>query len=169
MYFSFVEYYEARWKNYEMAADYVITLGHWIIHTHNILKRNRSTGYAYEGIVSAYSVAKKRLEESDGDDTRAQDALNELTWTIDQGLYSLTQWQVGGPLAEKNQFLVEHPTTEKIALGGVMNGHDLAPLRIDVTQHQMHSIMMALQHAYPDPDDDSQGNSNDSGDEVEEE
>jgi hypothetical protein len=54
-------------------------------------------------------------------------------------------WQVGGPLAHTNKYLVKHPTDEKIAIGGIMNAKNLAPLRIDTTQHQMHAVMMALE------------------------
>ena len=148
-----VEYYNARWRDYNLAGNYVISLANWIIHTHDILARPKNTAYAYEGIISAYAVAKDRLEDSDGEDSRTEEALHDLSGTIDQGLFSLTQWQVGGPLAIKNKFLVEHPTTEKIALGGVMNAKYLAPLRIDVTQHQTHALMMALESVYLDPDD----------------
>ena len=54
-------------------------------------------------------------------------------------------WQVGGPLAHTNKYLKKHPTDEKIAIGGIMNAKNLAPLRIDTTQHQMHAVMMALE------------------------
>lgn len=143
------------------SADYVIALGHWIIHTHEILERPKNTGYAYEGIISAYAVAKNRLEESNGEDTRAQDAINDFSWTIDKGLYSLTSWQVGGPLAGKNKFLLNHPTNEEIAIGGVMNARNLAPLRIDTTQHQMHALMMALNTVYLDGDQPVPGEGDD--------
>lgn len=51
----------------------------------------------------------------------------------------------GGPLAHTNKYLKKHPTDEKIAIGGIMNAKNLAPLRIDTTQHQMHAVMMALE------------------------
>jgi hypothetical protein len=43
---------------------------------------------------------------------------------------------------------VKHPTDEKIAIGGVMNASNQAPLRIDTTQHQMHALIMALDTIY---------------------
>jgi len=47
-------------------------------------------------------------------------------------------------LAQNNEFLINNPTNEKIAIGGIMNAKNRAPLRIDTTQHQMHAVMMAL-------------------------
>jgi UDP-N-acetylmuramoyl-tripeptide--D-alanyl-D-alanine ligase len=135
----FTEYYHAKWKDYEVYGDYVIVLAHWIIHTHEILWKNRNTGYAYEGIISAYQIAKERGH---------REAINDFEYTIDEGLYELGRWQVGGPLANKNNFLVEHPTDEAIAVGGVMNAVNQSPLRIDTTQHQMHAVMMAMAEVY---------------------
>jgi len=132
----FTEYYYANWKDHEYFGDLVLVLAHWIIHTHEILERNANTGYAFEGIISAYRIAETRNHE---------EAKADLSYTIDEGLYKLGSWQVGGPLAHTNDFLVQNPTNEKIAIGGVMNGEDEAPLRIDTTQHQMHAVMMALE------------------------
>jgi UDP-N-acetylmuramoyl-tripeptide--D-alanyl-D-alanine ligase len=135
----FTEYYEARYNNYELFGDYVIMLGHWIIHTHEILDRPKNTGYAHEGIISAYTIAKARNHP---------DALQDFAYTIDKGLYRLTQWQVGGPLAHENSFLESNPTEEKIAVGGIMNGRADPSIRIDTTQHQMHSLMLAATLVY---------------------
>jgi len=135
----FTEYYEARWRDYEVFGDFVIVLGHWIIHTHDILNRSLNTGYAYEGIISAFTIAKARGHQT---------ALNDFAYTIDQGLFRLTQWQVGGPIAQMNSFLVKNPTSDKIAIGGIMNSRNDPKLRIDTTQHQMHSLMMALSFVY---------------------
>jgi len=132
----FAEYYSAEWEDYEYYGDLVLVLAHWIVHTHRILNRNANTGYAFEGIISAFRIAKKRGHK---------EALADLAYTIDEGLYELGSWQVSGPLAHTNNFLVRNPTDEKIAVGGVMNARDLAPLRIDTTQHQMHAVMMALE------------------------
>ena len=48
-------------------------------------------------------------------------------------------------MAHTNKFLKKHPTDENIAIGGIMNAKNKAPLRIDTTQHQMHAVMMALE------------------------
>lgn len=133
------EYYQAQWTDYELYGDYVIVLAHWVIHTHEILDRNRNTGYAFEGIISAYQIAQDRGDKA---------ALEDFAYTIDEGIHNLCTWQVGGPLAGNNPFLVKHPTEETVAVGGIMNAVDLAPLRIDTTQHQMHALMMALTTVY---------------------
>lgn len=51
-------------------------------------------------------------------------------------------------MARINDFLLKHPTDEKLAVGGIMNAEDLSPLRIDTAQHQMHAVMMALETVY---------------------
>lgn len=133
------EYYQSGWLDADMFGDFVLMLSHWIIHTHEILLRPKNTGYAFEGIISAYEIAKDRKDE---------DMLQRLQVVIDQGLYKLSTWQVGGPLADKNPFLVKHPTSEKIAIGGIMGSKDGGDLRIDTTQHQMHALIMALTTVY---------------------
>ena len=77
--------------------------------------------------------------------------LNDLAYTIDTGLYKLTGWQVGGPLQHGNSFLLKYPTNDPLAVGGIMNHRERPPLRIDVTQHQMHAVILALKYVYPRP------------------
>ncbi len=126
-----------------MLGDLTLTLGWWMIHVHRTLERRRNTAYAYEGLIQAYRVAAER-------DDRA--AIDELGDVIDAGLTKLTSWQVGGPLAYRNEFLAAHATDDPLAVGGVMNHRREAPLRIDVTQHQMHAVILALENAYPPAD-----------------
>jgi UDP-N-acetylmuramoyl-tripeptide--D-alanyl-D-alanine ligase len=136
---AFWEYQDAGWEHAEALGDYVLSLGWWMLHTHHTLERRRNTAYAYEGIVPAYRIALAR-----GDERAAAD----LAFTIDRGLRTLTSWQVGGPLAAENPYLAAHPTDDPLAVGGVMNAASEPPLRIDVAQHQMHAVILALQHVY---------------------
>ena len=135
------EYFHSHWEQFQVAGDFVVSLGHWILEVHRVLGRNRNTGYAFEGIISAYQIAKKR---------NLVEISRNFKCAIDTGLYKLTTWQVGGPLANENQFLQRHPTDETIAIGGVMNARNLPALRIDTTQHQMHALIMALEIVYPE-------------------
>ena len=136
---AFWEYQDAGYKHGETLADYVLSLGWWMLQTHHTLKRSRNTAYAYEGIIHAYKVALARNNP---------DAINDLAYTIDKGLYKLTSWQVGGPLQARNKFLTANQTKDPLAVGGIMNHKRKAPLRIDVTQHQMHAVTLALENAY---------------------
>jgi UDP-N-acetylmuramoyl-tripeptide--D-alanyl-D-alanine ligase len=145
---AFWEYHDTEWKNARVFDDYVLAMGGWMLHVHRTLERSRNTAYAYEGIIPAYVVAKERGHGP---------ALNDLGWTIDQGLTKLTSWQVGGPLWERNAFLMAHQTQDPLAIGGVMNAQDKAPLRIDVTQHQMHAVIMALRHVYTESAETKEG------------
>ncbi|HCP45823.1 MAG TPA: hypothetical protein DIU15_07265 [Deltaproteobacteria bacterium] len=146
---AFAEYYQAQWKDYELYGDIALTLGWWMIHTHKTLTRNRNHAYAVEGLIAAWRIANMR------GDIKAQ---NDLLYSIDKSLNKLSRWQIGGPLASKNKFLVANPTKDPMAQGGIMNARKPsgAPvkkdvshqLRIDVTQHQMHAVTMALEHIY---------------------
>lgn len=142
---SFVEYYEAGWKDAELFADVTLALGWWMAHTHETLDRRRNHAYAIEGLISAWRIAKMR------GDVPAQ---TDLLYVLDRSLFKLSAWQIGGPLAKNNSWLMSNNTDDPMAQGGVMNarkpsGRDVGKdvshqLRIDVTQHQMHAVTMAL-------------------------
>jgi UDP-N-acetylmuramoyl-tripeptide--D-alanyl-D-alanine ligase len=117
-------------------GDTVLELADWIIDTHHILSRTRNTGYAFEGIIHAYALAKQR-----GDARRAK-----LACAIDIGLERLIGWQVGGPLP--NRYTAGSGADDGKSLGGVQNAAFESPLRIDVTQHQMHAAVLARRYVY---------------------
>ena len=146
---SFLEYYLAKWKDYEVYGDTAIALGWWMTHTHATLSRGRNHAYAVEGIISAWRIAQLR------GDIPAQ---TDLLYTLDRSLYKLSGWQIGGPLADTNKYLRKNAPDDPLAQGGVMNarkpsGADVRrdvshQLRIDVTQHQMHAVTMSLEDVY---------------------
>jgi hypothetical protein len=138
---AFWEYHHAGWNQSETIADTLLSLAWWMIYTHKTHSRARNTAYAYEGFIPALTIARMR-----GDQAAAAD----LAHTIDTGLFKLTSWQVGGPLANENPFLKANPSDDPLAVGGVMNHSREAALRIDVTQHQMHAVILALEHVYLD-------------------
>ena len=134
---AFWEYHDAGWEDSEYYGDYVVNMAWWMIYTHRTLQRTRNTAYAYEGIIYAYQIAKSR-----GFDT----ASSTLAYTIDKGLSKLTSWQVGGPL--ENRYLRSFAEFPAVAVGGIMNHRKEPLLRIDVTQHQMHAVILALKYSY---------------------
>jgi|GEM_PF-1150749 len=146
---SFAEYYQAKWKDYEIIGDVGLSLGWWMTHTHATLKRRRNHAYAIEGLLADWRIANWR------GDVEAQ---TDLLYTLDRSLHKLSTWQIGGPLAGENKWLVANNTDDPMAQGGVMNAvkpsgapvkKDVShQLRIDVTQHQMHAVSMALDHVY---------------------
>ncbi len=138
---AFWEYQDAGWRQAEAFADYALVMSWWMIHTHHTLRRTRNTAYACEGMVPGLRVARAR-----GD----KDAIHDIEHTLDLTLLKLTSWQVGGPLQWANAFLSQRATRDQLAIGGVMNHAAEAPLRIDVTQHQMHAVIMMLDHVYAD-------------------
>jgi UDP-N-acetylmuramoyl-tripeptide--D-alanyl-D-alanine ligase len=141
---AFWEIHDAGWENAETFGDCVLSLAWWMIHTHATLTRQRNTAYAYEGLIHAYQIAQSR-----GDAV----ALKDLSYTIDEGLWELTSWQVAGPLAADNQFLTANPTSDLLAVGGILSARQEPLLQVDVARHQMHAVILALKYVYPEPTD----------------
>lgn len=136
---SFWEIQDAGWKDGELYADLTLMLANWMIRTHRTLSRARNTAYAHEALTHAYQIAEKRGDKR---------AASELRRTVDQAMLKLCSWQVNGPLADRNSFLRDNPTDDPLARGGFMNHRSEAPLRIDVTQHQSHAMILALRYVY---------------------
>ena len=137
---SFYEIYAAGWD--DKWAARTIEMADWMIDTHRTLLRTKNTAYAYEGLASAWKLA-----QLSGDDW----AVKKIGTVIDIGLYKLISWQVGGPL--EDSYLKDNPPAADIAIGGVINrGMLIRPneplLRIDVTQHQCHAMILAKKYIY---------------------
>ena len=133
----FFEIATSGWSNTEKYGDYVMNLANWMIDVHKTLRKTRNTAYAYEGIIHAYQLAVQR------NDT---EHIAKFARVIETGLKQLTSWQVGSPLM--NGFIRSHPTDDPLAIGGVQNHRRESPLRIDVTQHQMHAVILARRYVY---------------------
>ena len=130
---AFYELYTSGWEDTEKYGERIIDLSHWMIDVHRTLRRTKNTGYAYEGIIYAWETARLA-----NDTTSAR----KFSRVIDEGLYKLTTWQVGHPT--QNNFLIQHTTNDRYAVGGVLNHRSEPFLRIDVTQHQMHAVILGL-------------------------
>jgi hypothetical protein len=134
---SYSELSDSGWPGTDVYAERTIQLAHWMIDVHRTLERRRNTGYAYEGIVSAYHLA-----ESTGDN----EAQEKFRRVCQQGLGKLLTWQVGSPVA--NEYLQKIKPAKPYSLGGVLNAADEPWLRIDVTQHQMHAVILARRYIW---------------------
>jgi UDP-N-acetylmuramoyl-tripeptide--D-alanyl-D-alanine ligase len=134
---AFYELYTSGLADIERYGDWVLRLADWMIDEHRILWRSRNTGYAFEGIIHAYEVARRR-----GDQAR----MAKYACVTDTGLEKLTSWQLGGPLPSPH--LRGAGAADPQALGGVQNGAFAPELRIDVTQHQMHAVLLARRYLY---------------------
>ncbi|MBU0981185.1 hypothetical protein KKC94_00665 [Patescibacteria group bacterium] len=134
---SFYELYNKDPHKYKEYAQYSIELANWMIDVHRTLERTKNTSYAYEGIVLAYELANRMHEKSTEEKFKS---------VIDQGLYKLTSWQVGSQI--QIDYIENLKVDDVLAKGGVMNAADEPLLRIDVTQHQMHAVILALEFVY---------------------
>ncbi|MCU0683660.1 MAG: hypothetical protein MUF34_15700, partial [Polyangiaceae bacterium] len=137
---AFHELATGPWPEFARYGDAVIDLADWMLDVHHVLEKTRNTGYAFEGILHAFDLATRR-----GDGARAE----RYRCVAQQGLERLTGWQVGGPLP--NDYVRKHGPPEDKARGGVQNERADPLLRIDVTQHQMHAVALALKWLYPLP------------------
>lgn len=113
-------------------GDYLLHLAQWMIETHRVLKRPKNTAYAYEGLLHALHWSEL---------TGRAESARLIRRTVEEGMNRLISWQVGYPRA--CPYIAErHPPIR--ALGGVQNARNESFLRIDVTQHQMHALMLTL-------------------------
>ncbi len=133
----FFEIATSGWLNTKKYGDYVIDLANWMIDVHQTLSKPRNTAYAYEGIIHAYQLALQRNDS---------EHLEKFARVVEVGLKKLTSWQVGSPLM--NRFIRSRPTDDSLAIGGVQNHRREPSLRIDVTQHQMHAVILARRYVY---------------------
>lgn len=124
----------------DIYAQRIIDLAYWMIDTHKTLMRRKNTAYAYEGMITAWKTAELIGNKS---------AMHKIGFVIDKGLFKLTMWQVGHSL--QNRFLEQNNLYfDNLSVGGIMNCKDCPELRIDVTQHQMHAVILARKYIYTD-------------------
>ncbi|KNC85932.1 hypothetical protein SARC_01879 [Sphaeroforma arctica JP610] len=116
---------------------WLVKMGYWIIDKHRILRRKRNTGYAYEGIIHAREAALA-LKTQEGDK-----AARYFAQTAHTGICGLMQWQVGNRY--QNDF-VKGAKNDPNYLGGVQNHASEPLLRIDTTQHQLHTYILFLRY-----------------------
>jgi hypothetical protein len=131
---TFYELATSGWPETEQWNARILELADWMVDVHKTLTRTRNTGYAYEGIIHAWQIAS-----STGDEARTR----KLGNVIDKGMAKLISWQVGSPIANE---CIGAPPNDPLAIGGVQNHAEDPPLRIDVTQHQMHAVILARRY-----------------------
>lgn len=124
---AYYELYTSEWSKNKY-AEWTIEMAYWMIDVHETLERSKNTGYAYEGLIVAHELARLTGDE---------EAEKKIAYTIDLGLSKLLSWQVTPAL-----------TADPLGIGGAPNEADGVTLRIDVTQHQMHAVILALKLVY---------------------
>jgi len=118
-------------------AKRTIEMSHWMIDVHRTLWRSKNTAYAHEGMAVAWELARLTQDES---------SQKKIGTVIDIGLKKLISWQVSGPM--QNSFLIDNQPQAELAIGGIMNAKNDPVLRIDVTQHQAHAMILAKNFIY---------------------
>ena len=131
--------------NAQEYGKWLVDLALWMVDVHKTISRSRNTGYAYEGIVPAWAWASHVLVEKGRNDGITADMARKLQCTIEKGLDKLISWQVGmGAEIRANDVIWDGVK----GLGGVQNSAHESPLRIDVTSHQMHAIILSRRLVY---------------------
>ncbi len=127
----------------KLALEGALALSWWQIFGHKVEGRAGNTGYAVEGLVATILLAQQagRQEEAE--------FLRQRTEGL---LLRLMTWQVGGPLATYNPlFRAWEGRIPPRAFGGITSTADSSFIRIDVVQHQLHAMLLALQAFFPEP------------------
>ena len=135
---AFFELHQSGWSNTECLAEWTIDLAHWMIDVHRTEERTLNTAYALEGLSCAYELARQ---------TQQPDTQLKIGGVIERQLYKLTSWQLSSSIA--CDYLKQHASRDTDLAGGVMNARDDPELRIDVTQHQMHAVILARRYLWP--------------------
>lgn len=133
------EIQDTGWADSQQMASVMLVLAYWQIHVRDILAVRANTGYAIEGLVPAYLAAKK---------LKNQNAAKDIRWTVNEMMKNLLRYQVDGPLAPADLYSVKNETEHPLAKGGFINAGGESKLRIDVTQHMAHAILMDLDSFY---------------------
>ena len=130
----------------EQFGSWLTDLAVWMVDVHKTLRKGKNTGYAYEGIVPAFtwSAHMIRVKKSGQINQKAIETARKLHCTINKGMSKLLSWQVGMG-AEQG----DDKWDGKTGLGGVQNSKDESGLRIDVTQHQMHATILTRRYVFP--------------------
>ena len=137
------EYVEAGWEeNADLAAKAALSIAWWLIDYNKLEWKNGNTGYAVEGLMGAWQVARKI------GDTKAMAKLQEVSERV---MGRLLTMQVQGPYAQNNEFLALHKRRlPQQAYGGVLMAPQYGQIRIDNVQHQLHAMLMMLDAFYPE-------------------
>jgi UDP-N-acetylmuramoyl-tripeptide--D-alanyl-D-alanine ligase len=117
-------------EKYKPFQHRLVDYGLWMVEVHQVGKRTRNTGYAFEGLIPAYLAAE---------DAQLKTAQGILGCAIDAGMQRITGMQLGHPLA--SALAAQAPPLDRTR-GGVQNAFEEPGLRIDTTQHQMHAVIM---------------------------
>lgn len=125
----------------KQSAEGSLALTWWQIYENCVEYREGNTGYAVEGLVSAWRIAQQQQREEDAAIIRA---------TVERILGRLLTWQVGTVRSKYNQFLVFwQEKGSKRAFGGVLAVRNSGYIRIDNVQHQLHAMLLARRYLFP--------------------
>lgn len=123
-----------------LCRDGALSLAWWLIYGHSFETRNGNTGYAIEGLVSSYYLARKH---------GLQEEMKILRKAIEDTLARLMTWQVGGPFESYSPLLTAWKgKIPPRCFGGITSTADSGYIRIDVVQHQLHAMMLARKHIF---------------------
>merc|ERR1719274_267528 len=100
----------------------LVDYGLWLVQVHKVNSRPRNTGYAFEGLIPAYDMARRIGRNA---------AARALGCAIDEGIRKVSAMQLGHPFAAG--LARKAPPSERTR-GGVQNSLTEPLLRIDTTQ-----------------------------------
>ena len=136
------EYVEAGFEPHrQLAADLSYALSKWLLYINQIEYRSGNTAYAVEGLMGSFRVAKAL------DDKKEMEKFKGASLKI---MSNLMTWQYKGPFTKFNPMLSALKTPVKGADGGITYAKNSTMVRIDVVQHQLHAMLLMLEHLFPE-------------------
>ena len=138
---AFAEYVEAEWKQADLIADAATALAYWQLYEYEAHTKDGNTAYAVEGLLGVYKIARLQGKTQ---------LMTQIRTVVEDILSHIVTWQVGGPAEKANPFLAELPVKAPGVQGGIMSSKDSGKVRIDIVQHQVHAMLMALKILYPE-------------------
>ena len=134
------EYLEAGWPgDRDLMLNAVKALSWWTLYDNWTAYRGGNTAYAVEGLIASWRVCQFC------GDREAAALLKQQALEI---LGRLTVLQIGGPFQERNAFLKTLTKIPPKAHGGIVAARESGVIRIDIVQHQLHAMLLALKYFF---------------------
>jgi len=134
---AFYEIYTAGWQNGAKYARRAVDMACAIVKAESTRPGEATAGPLCEGLAAAWELARL---------TGRTTQMLQIGTALDERLAEAITRQVGGPAP--NDYLKRHPTSDPLAVGGVMSGPADPVLQIDVATHLAHAMMLAREFIY---------------------
>jgi len=136
---AFWEMQDAGMGDAEALRDATLLLANWQLYDRRITAHTGNYGHAIEGLFPAYATAQARKDKA---------ATRQLKAALGHLISHMLTYQIGGPLGTRAAKVTGDEWNPE-STGGFLSRPGDSVVRIDVTQHSTHALIMALESLYP--------------------